>query len=102
MNPTVRKRVVDPFEVVGAVTVLFSVLIQVIVWAAADESSILTIESCPSTADVVVMVIVRVAAELLVTVFNRDVIGTVAAFPDAVMALFVYTICLWVFVAVNV
>lgn len=42
MKPTVRGSVVEPFEVVGAEIVLFSVLTQVIVWAAADESRILT------------------------------------------------------------
>lgn len=43
MNPTVRGRVVEPFEVVGALMVLFSVFTQVMVWATADASRILTI-----------------------------------------------------------
>ena len=38
MNPTVRCEVVDPFEVVGALTVEFSVLTQLIVWAAVEKS----------------------------------------------------------------
>ena len=71
MNPTVRNNVVDPFDVVGAVTVLSSVLTHAIVWATAVWSRILTITNCPSTADVVVMVIVRVPAASFVTVFRR-------------------------------
>ena len=43
-----------------------------------------------------------VAAELLVTVESLEVIGTVAAFPEAVIALFVSPIALNVFKAVNV
>jgi len=38
MNPTVSGNVVEPFDVVGAVTVLFSVLTQEIVCAAAEAS----------------------------------------------------------------
>lgn len=78
---------VEPFDVVGAETVLFSVLTHVIVCATAEKSRIRTIEICPSEALVVVMVIVSVAAELFVTVFSREVIGTVAALPEAVIAL---------------
>ncbi len=89
MKPTVNGSVVEPFDVVGALIVLFSVFTQVIVCAAAEESSILTMVICPSTAEVVVMVIVRVAAELFVTVLSLAVTGTVAALPEAVIALFV-------------
>lgn len=89
IKPTVNGSVVEPLEVVGAVTVLFSVFTQVMVWAAAEESRMRTTDIWPSVAEVVVIVMVRVAAELLVTVFSLCVIGTVAAFPDAVMALFV-------------
>jgi len=38
------------------------------------------------TALVVVIVIVKVAAELFVTMFLPDVTGTVAAFPEAAIA----------------
>ena len=38
INPTVRGRVVEPLEVVGAVTVLFSVLVHPMVCAAALKS----------------------------------------------------------------
>ena len=79
--------VVEPFEVAGTDTVLFSVFTQVNVCAAAEKSKILTNVNCPSVADVVVIVIVRVAAELFVTVFTLEVIGTVAAFAVAVIAL---------------
>lgn len=48
-----------------------------------------TMSNCPSTALVVVIVIVKVAAELFVTVDNLDVTGTVAAFDVAVIALLV-------------
>lgn len=58
-----------------------------IVCAAAEESSISTSLSCRLAAPVVI-VTVRVAAELLVTVLTMAVIGTVAALADAVIALF--------------
>lgn len=80
---------VDPFEVVGTMTVLFSVFTQAIVWATALKSRIHTIETWRLIADVVVMVIVKVAAELLVTVLIFEVIGTVAALVEAVIALLV-------------
>ena len=51
-----------------------------------------TITFCLSTAPDVVRVIVRVAAELFVTVFIEAVTGTVAAFPLAVIALLVFII----------
>ena len=38
INPTVRGRVVEPLEVVGTVAVLFSVLVQPIVWVTALKS----------------------------------------------------------------
>jgi hypothetical protein len=38
MKPTVNGNVVDPFDVVGAVTVLFSVLTHVMVCVAAEKS----------------------------------------------------------------
>ena len=38
INPTVKGSVVEPFDVVGADTVEFSVLTQVIVWATAEKS----------------------------------------------------------------
>jgi hypothetical protein len=101
-NPAVSGKVVDPFDVTGAVTVLFSVFTHVIVCATALKSRIRTITIIPSTALVVVIVIVRVAAELFVTVLIREVIGTVAAFPDAVIALLVVTICENVCIPVNV
>lgn len=88
IKPTVKNNVVDPFEVVGTDTVLFSVLTQVIVWATAEKSSTRTITNWPSTALAVVIVIVNVAAELFVTVVNLDVTGTVAALLEAVTALF--------------
>lgn len=88
MKMTDKGSVVDPLEVVGAATILSSVFTHVIVCATADASRIHTTETCLFTADVVVIVMVRVAAELLVTVFTLEVTGTVAAFPDAVMALF--------------
>ena len=50
----------------------------------------------------VVIVIVRVAAELLVTVFTFEVMGTVAAFPEAVIALLVVKTCENVCVPVKV
>lgn len=87
MKPTVRKSVVEPLLVVGAVTVLFSVFTHVMVWATAEKSRTRTIVIWPSTADAVVIVMVRVAAELLVTVLRRNVTGTVAALPEAVIAL---------------
>lgn len=40
INPTVNGKVVDPFDVVGAVTVLFSVFTQDIVCATAEKSNI--------------------------------------------------------------
>jgi len=101
-NNAARGSVVDPLLVVGAVPSPFSVFTHVIVCATAEKSRTRTCTSCPSTALVVVIVIVRVAAELLVTVLIREVIGTVAAFPEAVMALFVVTICENVCVPVNV
>jgi hypothetical protein len=61
-----------------------------------------TITIIPSTAEAVVMVMVRVAAELLVTFVTRDVIGTVAALAVAVTALGVATIWLKVWVPVKV
>jgi hypothetical protein len=94
--------VVDPFEVVGAVIVLFSVFVHVIVCATPVASKIRTMTSCPSVALVVVNVMVRVAAELFVTVFIFEVIGTVAAFPEAVIALLVVSTCVNVCVPVNV
>lgn len=102
INPTVNGNVVEPLEVVGAVTLLFSVFTQVIVCATALKSRMRTMIIMPSTALVVVMVIVSVAAELLVTVLNLEVIGTVAAFPEAVMALLVVTIWAKVWMPVNV
>lgn len=102
MNPTVKGKVVEPFEVVGALTVEFSVLTQVIVSVTPLKSKIRTIEVCPSTAPVVVIVIVRVAAELFVTVFTFEVTGTVAALLVAVMALLVEIICVVVWTPVNV
>lgn len=89
INFTVNGKVVEPLEVVGAVIELFSVFTHVIVWVAALKSKILTVNSCPSTALAVVIVIVKVAAELFVTVLSEDVTGTVAALPEAVIALFV-------------
>lgn len=86
-NKAALGSVVEPFEVVGAVASPFSVLTHVIVWATAEKSSTRTCEICPSTALAVAIVIVMVAAELFVTVLTFDVIGTVAAFPDAVIAL---------------
>ena len=102
INPTVNGKVVEPLEVVGAVTELFSVFTQVMVCATAEASRILTIINWPSTALVVVIVIVRVAALLLVTVLRREVIGTVAALLEAAMALLVVTICEKVCVPVKV
>lgn len=61
----------DPLEVVGALTSLFSVFTQVIVCATAEKSSIFTHTICPATADAVAIVIVRAAAELLVTWLRR-------------------------------
>jgi len=101
-KPTVNGKVVDPFEVVGAVIVLFSVFVHVIVCATPVASKIRTMTSCPSVALVVVNVMVRVAAELFVTVFIFEVIGTVAAFPEAVIALLVVSTCVNVCVPVNV
>jgi hypothetical protein len=84
-----KNNVVEPLDVVGAVTPLFSVFTHVIVWAAALKSNILTVNLCPSIALAVVIVIVNVAALLFVTVLIADVTGTVAALPTAVIALFV-------------
>ena len=63
MNPTVKNSVVEPFDVVGAVTVEFSVLTQAIVWAAAEKSSILTTVIWPSTAEAVAIVIVGIQVQ---------------------------------------
>lgn len=63
-----RNSVVEPFDVVGADTVLFSVFTHVIVCATAEKSRIRIKCICPSVAPAVVSVIVRVAAELFVTV----------------------------------
>ncbi len=81
---------------------LSSVFTQVIVCAAADESNIRTTVICPSTALAVVIVMVRVAAELFVTVFKRNVTGTVAALPEAAIALLTSTMLLNLFCAVQV
>lgn len=62
------------------------------VWAAAEKSNTRTSIIIPSTAFVVVIVMVSVAALLLVTVLILLVIGTVAAFHTAVIALLVKTI----------
>lgn len=64
-----------------------------IVCATAVASKIHTSTICLFTAQEVVRVIVRVAAELFVTVFVLNHTGTVAAFPVAVMALFVHITC---------
>lgn len=88
-NNTDRGKVVDPLEVVGALTVEFSVLTQVIVCATALKSSTNTSENCLLTALAVAKVMVKVAAELFVTVFTTDVMGTVAALLEAAMALLV-------------
>lgn len=82
-------KVVEPLVVVGTETFEFSVLTQEIVCAEAEASSTRIMSICPSTALVVVIVIVKVAAELFVTVEILRVIGTVAAFPEAVIALLV-------------
>ena len=57
---------VEPLEVVGAVTLEFSVLTQVIDWVAADASNMRITFVCPSTAEVVVSVMVIAAADELV------------------------------------
>ncbi len=90
-NSAALGSVVLPLEVAGTVASPFSVFTHVSVCATAEKSRTLTWTSIPSTAEVVVSVIVSVAAELLVTVEIREVIGTVAAFPVAVIALFVIT-----------
>lgn len=89
MNLTVKNKVVEPFEVVGAAIELFSVFTQTIVCATPEKSKILTVDICPSTALAVVRVIVNVAAELFVTVVSEAVTATVAALPAAVTAVFV-------------
>lgn len=91
---------VDPFEVVGTTTVLFSVFTNTRVCATPLKSKIRISESAPSTALVVVIVIVSVAAELLVTLCSLCVIGTVAAFAVAVIAFTVQITCFSVCVAV--
>lgn len=88
-NKTDKGNVVEPFEAEGTLVVLFSVFTHVSVWETAEKSKTLTSISIPSTALVVVIVMVKVAAELFVTVLILEVIGTVAAFAVAVMALFV-------------
>ena len=71
INPAVTGVVVDAEVSTGAVTVLFSVFTQVIVCAAALEGRTFTIRSCPSVAEVVVIVIVKVAALSFVTLSSR-------------------------------
>ena len=61
-----------------------------------------TIVICPSTALVVVIVIVSVAAESLVTLLTLNVTGTVAAFELAVMSLSTSIMLLNLFCAVHV
>lgn len=85
INPTVSGNVVDPLEVVGAVTVEFSVFTQVMVCATAEKSFILTITISPSAAEVVDIVIVIVAAEELVKLFTRLVLVTVPALEVTVI-----------------
>ena len=102
MNPTVSGRVVEPLDVVGAETVEFSVFTHVIVWATAVASRICMITGCIFTAEVVVKVIVSVAAELLVTMLFFEVTGIVAALAVAVIALAVVMTCENVCVPVNV
>jgi len=82
--------------------VLFSVLTHVMVCATAEKSNICTTRVCMFTALAVVRVIVRVAAELLVTRLCLDVTGTVAALPEAVIALAVVITCENVWVPVKV
>lgn len=65
---------------------LFSVFTSVRVCATAEESRICTTHVCMFTAPEVASVMVSVAAELLVTMLWREVTGTVAAFPEAVIA----------------
>ena len=67
INQTVRGSVVLPFVLAGTTASLFSVFTQVIVCAAAEKSYILIRWSCQLVALVVVRVIVKVAAELFVT-----------------------------------
>ena len=92
-KPTVSGKVVEPFDVVGTETLLFSVLAHTRVWETALKSKMRTMTICPSTALAVVIVSVNVAAELFVTVVIRYVIGTVAALAVAVKALLVLMIC---------
>lgn len=102
LNPTVKGKVVEPLEVVGAVTVLFSVLTHVIVWATPEKSNITTITISPSVALVVDIVIVIVAAELFVKLFILFDLVTVPAFEDTEIVAGVVSICAKVCSPVNV
>lgn len=97
-----RNKVVDPFDVVGTLTVLFSVLTHVIVSATPLKSRMRTIVIWPSTALEVAIVIVIVAAELLLNVLSRDVTGTVPAFVVTETALLTSIMLLNLFCAVHV
>jgi len=101
-NKTDSGSVVLPFEEVGTDIVLFSVFTQAIVCTTAEKSSTHTSTICLLTAPDVVSVIVRVDAELFVTVFVLKVTGTVAAFAVAVIALFVHITCAKVWTPQNV
>lgn len=89
MKPTVNGKVVEPFEVVGTDTPLFSVFTQVIVSATAEKSYMRTINGWPSIALAVVQVIVIVAAEELVNVFNLKLTDVEPAFVVTVTALLI-------------
>ncbi len=102
LNPTVSGSVVEPFDVVGAVTVEFSVFTHVIVCAAAEESRMTTITMSPSVALVVDKVIVIVAAEELVKLLILFERVTVPALEVTVMVAGVVRICANVWMPVKV
>ena len=83
--------VVEPAEVVGALTVEFSVLTQVIVLATAVASITRTILVMPFGTDVVSIVIVMAEADELVNRAFWLAIGTVPALLVTAMALTVGT-----------